>query len=114
MATLENDAYKPPNAPLAREHVESVARALPVTWGRVMRVWWAYYWPVTIGGGVIGFFAGALAGIVIAMASSSVSPQIAGATLGGLLGIPLSILFLRRALQKSYREFRIQLVELER
>ena len=103
--------YRTPSAPLTGESEHGHAAALPLTWGRVIRVWWAYYWPVTLVGGVIGLCAGTLAGVVLAATHSKLNPSMVAASLGGILAVPLSVIFVRRSLEKSYREFKIQLVD---
>jgi hypothetical protein len=87
---------------------------LPLTWGRVARIWWAFFWAATIAGGVVGFFVGGMAGMVIAMTKSTANAQVVGGVLGGIASAPVSLFLFRRALLKEYREFRVQAVSLAR
>lgn len=89
---------------------------LEITWGRMLRVWWAHFWRSMIAaivgmllGGVVGFILGA-----ILYASGVTSPetiQIIVGPIGFIIGVFISIFPMKMILGKDFGEFRLVLVE---
>lgn len=88
---------------------------LEITWGRVVRVWWAYLWRNLIAivvamlaggiiGGILGFILGA-AGVSIETIKIVVMP------IGAILGLAISIFPMKMILGKNFGEFRLVLVQ---
>jgi len=87
---------------------------LEVTWGRVVRVWWAYLWrnlvaifAVVVLAALLGFLVGAVFG------SSKTSHNIA-TVLGGVMGLAGSIVPIKLILGKDFGGFRLVLLSKER
>lgn len=85
-----------------------------ITWGRVIRVWWAYLWRnliaivlAAIAGGIAGFILGFIMG---AMGIAPKTIQIVAAPLGGLLGLAFSVIPMKMILGKDFGQFRLVLV----
>jgi len=91
---------------------------LEVTWGRAMRVWWAYLWRkliAIIGGTILGAILSAILGFVLGaagMAPDAVrrAGLVVGVIMGGLL---VSIVPIRLILGKNFGEFRLVLLSNE-
>jgi hypothetical protein len=85
-----------------------------VTWGRVVRVWWAYAWRnviaiiiAMIAGGIVGFILG------FVMGAAGVSPRtIAYITgpIGAVMGVAFSVVPMKMILGKDFGQFRLVLV----
>jgi hypothetical protein len=88
---------------------------LEITWGRVVRIWWAYAWRNLIAivvamlaggimGGIMGFILGA-AGVPIETIKIIVMP------IGFILGLVISVFPMKMILGKNFGEFRLVLVQ---
>lgn len=85
-----------------------------ITWGRAIRVWWAYLWRSLIAivlAGIAGFVAGFIIGFV--MGSLGIQPatiQVFATTAGLLIGLAFSIPPMKMILGKRFGDFRLVLV----
>lgn len=87
---------------------------LEITWGRVVRVWWSYFWrnlvailAAMILGGIVGFVIGLTMGM---LGASSATVQYVTAPLGGVIGLVLSLIPMKMILGKDFGEFRLVLI----
>lgn len=87
---------------------------LEITWGRVVRVWWSYFWrnlvailAAMILGGIVGFVIGLTMGM---LGASSATVQYVTAPLGGVIGLVLSVIPMKMILGKDFGEFRLLLI----
>lgn len=85
-----------------------------ITWGRVIRVWWAYLWRnlvalvvAAIAGGIVGFILGFIMG---AMGVAPKTIQYVTAPLGVIIGLAISIIPMKMILGKDFGQFRLVLV----
>lgn len=86
---------------------------LEVTWGRAIRVWWAFLWRNLIAillamllGGVLGF----IIDYIIAAAGGVITKiQIILGSIGSILGLGTSIVPIKMILGKDFGEFRLVL-----
>lgn len=88
-----------------------------ITWGRVVRVWWAYAWrnfvavlAAVLIGGILGFVLGVILGIV-GIAPNTI--KVVTAPLGAIIGLALSIIPMKMILGKDFGQFRLVLVSKE-
>jgi tryptophan-rich sensory protein len=84
---------------------------LEATWGRAVSVWWLIQWRAIAGGLVTGGVLGAVLGVALAFTdwdSSRASPFYL--VIGAVLGIVWTVIAVRMALRKKYRDFRIVLL----
>jgi len=84
---------------------------LEATWSRVLSVWWLIEWRAIAGGLVTGGALGAVLGVVFAFMdwdSSQASPFYL--VIGTVMGFAWTVIAVRMALRKKYREFRIVLL----
>lgn len=87
---------------------------LEITWGRVLKVWWAYFWRSIIAivasiifGGLVGFVLGFI------MGAMGVAPHFAKYTIGPLgviIGLGFSVIPMKMILGKDFGPFRLVLV----
>lgn len=87
---------------------------IEITWGRVIRVWWAYVWRniiaiivAAIVGGIVGFILGFIMGAV------GVTTETIGyitAPIGGVIGLAFSVIPMKMILGKDFGQFRLVLV----
>ena len=87
---------------------------LEITWGRVIRIWWAYLWRNLIAiigamvlGGVFGFIIGAILGL---LGFSVHTIQIVVMPFGLLAGLVMSVIPLRLILGMNFGDFRLVLI----
>ena len=85
-----------------------------ITWGRTVRVWWAYFWRnilaiicATILGGIAGLIIGFTMG---ALGASRDAINWTVIPVSGLIGLALSVIPMRLILGKSFGEFRLVLI----
>lgn len=85
-----------------------------ITWGKVIRVWWAYFWRnlvaiivAAIAGGIVGFIFGFVLG---AMGVASSTIQYVIAPIGVIIGLGLSVIPMKMILGKDFGQFRLVLV----
>ena len=87
---------------------------LEVTWGRAVRVWWAYLWRgilAMLGAMVVGFVVGFAVGFVLGVAGVGVPTiQMITAPIGAIIGLLMSIIPMKLILGKDFGEFRLSLV----
>lgn len=84
--------------------------AADFTWGRIIRIWWAFIWRGILYGAILGGVLGGIGGLIVGMAGRPDLGAIVGAALGWLGSIPVSLLVLGIALRKRYRQFSIKLM----
>jgi hypothetical protein len=87
---------------------------LEVTWGRTIKVWWAYAWRNLLAL-VIGVIAASILGFVVGFALGAAgvaSSTIKAVTLplGFIAGIAFSIIPMKLILGRNFGEFRLALV----
>jgi hypothetical protein len=80
------------------------------TWGRVLRIWWAWFWRAGIFSVVLGFLLGAIGGFIVGASGRPDLGAPVGAALGGLGSVPVSLFVLGIVLRKRYRQFSIKVV----
>jgi hypothetical protein len=96
-----------------QSHVADVdlREGLEVTWGRAVKVWWSIGWRTLVVSVVLGFAVGIVVGIVAAAGGmGTVAASALGQIIGGVLGIIISMWAVRKALTRSFSDFRIVLV----
>lgn len=107
--------FKPPGPRPPAPGSAAAARELPVTWGRVIRVWWAYLWRsilVAIGATVIGMVVGGVIGMGLGIVG--ISPEMIAmitTPIGLIIGIIVSIFPIKMILNKDFGDFRLALME---
>ena len=84
-----------------------------VTWGNTLPVWWSFAWRATvfgaIGGGVLGFIAGIVLGVIGRLDLATV----VGAIAGYAAAIPVSMWCMKHILNKSFNGYSVRLVKNE-
>jgi hypothetical protein len=82
---------------------------LEATWSRVLSVWWLVHWRAVAGGLATGLALGALLGLAAVFAdwNSGTAVQLA---VGAITSYAWTIIAMRMALRKKYRDFRIVLL----
>jgi len=87
---------------------------IEVTWGRVVRVWWAYLWRNLIAivaagilGGIVGFVIGVVMG---SLGFDATTIKYTATTIGAVLGLVVSVIPMKMILGKDFGEFRLVLV----
>lgn len=90
---------------------------LEITWGRAVKVWWAYCWRNLIAliagiilGGIVGFILGFIMG---AMGVAPHTIQFLTAPIGAVIGLGLSVIPMKMILGKDFGQFRLVLVSTE-
>jgi hypothetical protein len=87
---------------------------LEVTWGRAVRVWWAYLWRNLIAiavAFVLAVLVGAIFGFILGAAGVSLKTiQIVTMPIGFALGLIISVIPMKLILGKDFGEFRLLLV----
>jgi hypothetical protein len=90
---------------------------LEVTWGRTIKVWWAYFWRSLVAGFFALLFSGLLGfvlGIVLYGAGIPAEDgRIYGGILGGVVGVLFSIIPMKYILGKDFGDFRLVLLKKE-
>lgn len=90
---------------------------LEVTWGRTIKVWWAYFWRSLIAAFFALLFSGLLGFVLgIVLYAAGVSPEngrIYGGILGGVVGLLFSIIPMKYILGKDFGEFKLVLLKKE-
>jgi hypothetical protein len=88
-----------------------------ITWGRVLRVWWAYLWRnliAIIAAFIISFVAGFI--ITLALASLGVAgpaTKLVSQIVGAVIGLAISIVPMWMIIGKRFGTFRLVLVQAE-
>ncbi len=87
---------------------------LEITWGRTLRVWWAYCWRSLIAivvAFILGAFIGGIIGFIVAMIGL---PQeiinFVGLPIGVMIGLAASIVPMKLILGKDFGEFHLVLL----
>jgi ABC-type glycerol-3-phosphate transport system permease component len=87
---------------------------LEITWGRVTRVWWAFLWRSLIASiiaMIIGGIFGGIVGYTIAATGGAITTiNIIIMSIGGIIGLGVSIIPMKMILGKDFGEFRLALV----
>jgi hypothetical protein len=87
---------------------------LEVTWGRILRFWWAFFWRGVVIAVPIGAVIGALLGATVAMMGHPEWVHSPWFRLGSaVIWLPIVPIVLRMAFRKKYSDFRIAFVSLE-
>ena len=88
---------------------------LEITWGRVVRVWWAYLWRNLIAVVVamlIGILLGFLLGFILgAVGVPTQTIKLIVTPIGAILGLAISIFPMKMIMGKDFGEFRLVLVK---
>jgi len=88
---------------------------LEVTWGRAIRVWWAYLWRsllVGILGMIAGGIVGGIVGLILGVIGVPINViKIVCGTVGVLIGLPISIIPMKMVLGKDFGEFKLVLLQ---
>ena len=106
------DPYRPPSADVADYRTEP---NVEITWGRATKVWWSLAWRGLLFGGITGGIFGFVIGLIMGAAGASM--QTIGTVAywtGVFIGIPVGIWVVRSVLRKSWSDFRIALVPIQR
>lgn len=86
-----------------------------ITWGRTVRIWWAYAWRsfmALLGAMLAGFLVSALASFVAGIIGAPFDAfQNVAVVLSAILGLAISVVPMRLILGKRYGEFRLTLVK---
>ncbi len=84
------------------------------TWGRAVRVWWAFLWrnllaviAAVLMGAIVGGIIGAILG---AMGVTADTVRLVTAPIGGIMGLLISIIPIKLILNKDFGEFRLVLL----
>lgn len=88
---------------------------LEVTWGRAIRVWWAYVWRnvlAAIAAMFIGAIVGGLLGLILGMLGVPTETiRIITMPIGLILGLVISVFPIKMILGKDFGEFRLVLIQ---
>jgi hypothetical protein len=88
---------------------------LEVTWGRAVRVWWAYVWRNLLAAIVamfIGAIVGGLLGLILGMLGVPTETiRIITMPIGLILGLVISVFPIKMILGKDFGEFRLVLIQ---
>lgn len=76
-----------------------------LSWERAIKVWWSLAWRGVLFGGIAGFVAGFIFGVLGLPNRSDVA--------GLVVGIPISVWVVKIVLAKSFSDFRLALVSPE-
>jgi hypothetical protein len=85
---------------------------IDITWGRVFRIYWLFFWRGFVGGVGLGALSGV--GIVIFrhfFVSLGHAGVVLATSIGGVIGIVWAVVVIRMALRKRYRGFRLIMIE---
>jgi len=86
---------------------------LEVTWGRAIRVWWAYLWRnliAIVAAVVAGGVAGGVLGFVLSAAGVPIEAiRVVSMAIGGTIGLVISVVPIKLILNKDFGEFRLSL-----
>ena len=85
---------------------------LDVTWNRLIRIWWLFFWRGAVGGFAFGFVAGFIIGLIAGVLGLGPMEKVrlfAGIA-GYIAALVWSAFVLRMALKNHYSDFRIALV----
>ncbi|MBV8318129.1 MAG: hypothetical protein JOZ53_24560 [Planctomycetaceae bacterium] len=119
------DPYRPPSANVADCRTEP---NVGITWGRATKVWWSLTWrwllfsvitcviTTFISGFVIGFVIGFIKGAAGVSVSNQTIETVSTVAVwtGVFTSIPVGIWVVRSVLRKSWSDFRIALVPIQR
>lgn len=84
---------------------------LEVTWSHAIAIWWSYLWRCFLGSVVLGAILGFTGGLIVSLAGRSDLGGPVGTILGYIGSFPVSIYFLKKILNKKYKDFSIVLVQ---
>ena len=87
---------------------------LEVTWGRAVKVWWAYLWRnllAIVAMGILGAALGFVIGLALgALGVSTGTIQVIAAVVGAVLGLALSVIPVTLSLGNDFGSVRLVLV----
>ena len=83
---------------------------LEITWSHTLSIWWSYIWRCSLFSIILGFILGGIAGLVLGFVGRGDLAARVGMVLGYLCAIIVSIIFLRKILNKRYKNFSIALI----
>jgi len=91
---------------------------LPVTWGKVVRIWWAYTWRVLLFSIGVVFVFGVAVGFCTALLGlsgpMSVSLHVLSSVVGLIISVWISVCVMKRIISKRLGDFKIILVKSEK
>jgi hypothetical protein len=109
------DPYRPPSANVADCRTEP---NVEITWGRATKVWWSLTWRwllfYVITGFISGFVIGFIKGAAVASNQTIETVRTVANWTGVFISIPVGIWVVRSVLRKSWSDFRIALVPIQR
>ncbi|MBV8313498.1 MAG: hypothetical protein JOZ53_00930 [Planctomycetaceae bacterium] len=109
------DPYRSPSADVTDYRTEP---NVEITWGRATKVWWSLTWRWSLFVVITGFISGFVIGFLKSAAGASnqtiETVKIVANWTGVFLGIPVYIWVVRSVLRKSWSDFRIALVPIQR
>ena len=109
---MESSPYRAPSAPVADYEREQSGS---VTWEQATKVWWSLMWRAVLFGGLAGgAFGMVMGGVMGALGTPIETIRMATSWTGVLVGVPVGIWVVRNVLRKSWSDFRIVLVPLDR
>ncbi len=87
---------------------------LKITFERLIRVWWAYFWRsaiVLVSGALLGTMSGFVVGFVLGSLGVPLTAiRLVTGSIGAFIGLGLSVVPIRMILGKDFGEFRLILV----
>jgi hypothetical protein len=90
---------------------------LEITWKRVVRIWWAYFWRniiATIAALICGGIVGGIVGFVLSLLGVSTETGVlVTAPIGVVLGFIISLIPMKMIIGKDFGEFRLVLLAKE-
>ena len=105
-----DDPYRTPEAAILTTSEGLSGQYVEPTWSNTAPVWWSFYWRATLLGLLLGGVTGAVAGGILAVVGRPDLSASAGAILGYIVGIPVSIWCIKVILGKSFNGFSVRLV----
>jgi ABC-type phosphate/phosphonate transport system permease subunit len=100
--------------PVSTTQTQGETMELEVTWGRAVKVWWAYLWrnllaivAMMVLGTALGFVIGLALG---ALGLSASTTRVIAAAFGAVLGLALSVIPIKLILGKDFGSFRLVLM----
>jgi ABC-type antimicrobial peptide transport system permease subunit len=85
---------------------DTVMQEVELTWGRAIKVWWSLAWRGLLFGGLAGFVAGMIVGVLG-------GEPIHGSLAGFVMGIPIGMWVVKIILAKSFSDFRLALIPID-
>lgn len=83
---------------------------LDITWGRAVKIWWAFFWRGILYTFLITFPVGIVIGVVAAMLDVVEHVKPYASLIGMIMSVPIGIWIVRIVFSKQFSDFRIVLV----